>query len=154
MGNPAPAEPLQNPNGDLAEKPTVFFDGVCGLCNGFVDFVMARDPGGVFRFAALQGETAAIKLGRALRDNPESDTAGLRSIVFCDENQIYRKSEAVLRIVATLGGIWTLARLLQWVPKTLSDAVYDFVARNRYRWFGKREACRLPSPVERTRFLP
>lgn len=124
----------------------VFFDGVCGLCNAFVDFVMARDRGGIFRFATLQGDTAAEKLGQ--------DRGDLRTVVLVEGPIHYHKSDAALRIIADLGGVWTAARLLLLLPRFLRDWGYDFVAANRYRWFGKKDSCRIPTPGERARFLP
>lgn len=134
----------------------VFFDGVCGLCNSFVDFTLARDRGSRFRFSPLQGETFTARLGPPPSRVGEtgSNEARLASIVFWDGEQAHMKSEAVLRVVECLGGGWLLARPLRLVPRILRDTVYDFVAKNRYRWFGKRETCRLPSDTERERFLP
>jgi predicted DCC family thiol-disulfide oxidoreductase YuxK len=136
-------------------KPILFFDGVCALCNGFADFVLARDKRGRFRIATLQGETAAR--ARAAHPLPASggDFAAdaLRSVLLLENGTLYRKSDAALRILEGLGGIWGLAGTLRLVPRGLRDAVYDFIARNRYRWFGRRAACRMPSGSERGRFL-
>ena len=137
--------PTANPE---SRDTIVFFDGVCGLCNRFVDFTLARDHAAYFLFAPLQGETFAARVG-ATRHQER-----LRSIVFWDGQQAHVKSEAVLRIVERLGGGWLLVRPLLLVPLALRDSVYDCVAKNRYRWFGKRETCRLPSKTEKERFLP
>ncbi len=141
--------------------PVIFFDGVCGLCDGFVDFVMARDRRAAFRFAALQGETASgvLREGGSARGPsapPAGDGAGewMRSILLRDRDGLHRKSDAVLRILVGLGGPWRLLGLLRLVPRPLRDIAYDFIARNRYRWFGKRDTCRMPTPEERERFLP
>jgi predicted DCC family thiol-disulfide oxidoreductase YuxK len=148
---------MPGPRIDPAEHPIVFFDGVCALCNGFVDFVMARDRRGRFRVAALQGETAAA-MGAMEAQPGHSSAAGdsdpMRSILLRDGGRWYRKSDAALRVVAGLDGAWKLTRPLLWIPRNLRDTAYDFIARNRYRWFGKREACRMPTPSERERFLP
>lgn len=143
------------------EGPILFFDGVCGLCNGFVDFLMARDKRGAFRFAALQGETAAAALapedlpGEASPPQGGGDGAeALRSVILRDGEGLHRRSEAAIRCLAGLGGYWSLANLLRLVPRPLRDLGYDFIARHRYRWFGKRETCRMPTPAERGRFLP
>lgn len=129
--------------------PIVFFDGVCGLCNGSVDWLMARDRRSVLRFAPLQGETALRTLG-APQGDPES-----WSMVLVDETGRYWRSEAAIRIVRHLGGPWALVgRVLGAVPRGLRDAAYRWIARNRYRYFGKHETCRLPTPAERARFLP
>ena len=121
------------------------FDGVCNLCNGTVDFMLKRDKRAKFRFASLQGESAA----RLVPDAMELD-----SVALWQDGRLYRKSTAGLRMYAGLGGIWRLALAFLLVPRPIRDAVYDFIARNRYRWFGKREACRLPTEAERGRFLP
>lgn len=130
------------------EAPVIFFDGVCGLCNHWVDFVLARDRRGAFRFGPLQGETA-----RAWLNLPPD--AALDSITLVDRAGIHRKSSAVSRILVGLGGLWVLCGWLLWlIPRPLRDWGYDFIARQRYRWFGKKESCRLPSPAERARFVP
>lgn len=125
----------------------VFFDGVCGLCNSTVDFLLARDRRGSLQFAPLQGSTAAAHL-------PESDTRDLNSLVVLDGTNIYRKSTGVLHAAIAIGGVWALlARVSFIVPRFARDIVYDIVASNRYAWFGKRDTCRLPTPDERSRFL-
>jgi GMP synthase-like glutamine amidotransferase/predicted DCC family thiol-disulfide oxidoreductase YuxK len=135
----------------VAPKPVLFFDGVCGLCNGFVDFLLARDRRDRLYVAALQGETApALVPADAAVPGGEDP----RSMALWEEGKVYRKSDAVLRAVARLGGLWPLARVLFAVPRFARDGVYDFVARNRYRWFGKHGACRMPTPGERRLFLP
>jgi predicted DCC family thiol-disulfide oxidoreductase YuxK len=127
--------------------PIIFFDGVCGLCNRFIDFVISRDSAGLFRFATLQGETARERL-------PEADL-DLNTMVLCDEQGIFRKSTAAVRILTRLGGVWGLCgTALRLVPRPLRDVAYSFVARNRYRVFGKKVTCRMPTTAERTRFLP
>jgi predicted DCC family thiol-disulfide oxidoreductase YuxK len=100
-----------------------------------------------FRYAPLQGTTAAERLG-------SERAAKLASLALADETGIYEKSDAVLRILAGLGGLWRLITMFRVVPRSLRDAAYDFIARNRYRWFGKRDTCRMPLPGERERFLP
>ena len=131
-----------------APQPIVFFDGVCGLCNRFVDFVLPRDRGEVFRFAPLQGETARRLIDRA-------DIDSLKSILLCDGRSVHRQSTAVVRILHRLGGVWKIAAVALWlIPLPIRDHGYKLIARSRYRLFGKREACRLPTPAERRRFLP
>jgi predicted DCC family thiol-disulfide oxidoreductase YuxK len=129
------------------EPSTIFFDGICGLCNGFVDWMLARDGRKIFRFAPLQGTTAAHVFG------PRSNTPDAWSIVLVDETGSHERSEAVLRAVSRLGGLWWLAGLLRWIPLPLRDRVYDRVARVRYEMFGQRATCRVPTLAERTRFL-
>ena len=145
---PAPAaDPAAVPT-DVGEHPTLFFDGVCGLCNEAVDFLIARDPAGVLRFAPLQGETAAKAL-------PAVDTERLKYLVLLDGAGRSIRTAAVVRALSHLGGRWRAAAWLLWaIPKPLRDAGYHLVTLVRYRVWGKKETCRLPTPEERGRFLP
>jgi predicted DCC family thiol-disulfide oxidoreductase YuxK len=124
----------------------ILFDGVCNLCNGFVQFVIARDPGARFKFAALQSQAAASLLEGRHRSLPDS-------VVLLEGDRIYTQSTAALRVARSLGWPWKLSYLFVIVPKPLRDAVYAWVARNRYAWFGKRDVCMVPTPDLRTRFL-
>jgi predicted DCC family thiol-disulfide oxidoreductase YuxK len=135
-------------NATDAGHPVIFFDGVCGLCNRFVDFVIRRDRQGVFRLAPLQGETARDRLA-------EADVVDLKTVVLVDASGTYRKSTAVLRVLGCLGIFWKIAAALLWViPRPLRDLGYSWIATNRYAIFGRKETCRLPSAAERERFLP
>ncbi len=133
---------------EFAAHPVVFFDGVCGLCNHAVNYILARDREAVFRFAPLQGETAARLL-------PPEDIASLKSLVLIDGGGVHRRSTAVWRILTRLPGVsrW-LGRLLAVVPYPLRDVGYRLVSVCRYRLFGRHDVCRMPTPDERTRFLP
>ena len=155
--------------------PILFFDGVCGLCNRFVDLMLRADRRGRYRYAPLQGETAQRLLGpqdqdqagdpetgdRETGDPPlgssqvsDSQTGDPQSFVFLEKDKRYEQSNAVLLALSGLGGTWRLISLLYVFPRPLRDFVYRIVARNRYRWFGRRDECRLPTPEERDRFLP
>ncbi len=128
----------------------VFYDGVCGLCNRTVQFVLKRDQARKIVFAPLQGETAKRRV-----DLPDD----LRSIVFVmnhgtAQEEIYFRSDAVLRILDQLGGFWRVVSWLRIIPRPLRDAIYNAIARRRYQWFGKFDKCRVPSPEVRARFLP
>lgn len=126
----------------------VFFDGVCGFCNAWVDFLLARDARCRLRFAPLQGETARRMLSPA-------DVEQLHTLVLWKAGRVFRKSSAVARVLMLLGGVWAVCGGLLWIiPPPLRDWGYDVVARYRYRIFGKRDACRMPAPEERARFLP
>ncbi|TGE22460.1 thiol-disulfide oxidoreductase DCC family protein [Hymenobacter aquaticus] len=129
---------------------TILFDGVCNLCNGFVQFIIRRDPAGRFRFASLQSEA-----GRALlaEHGLVLPATGPETVLLIDDKRVYSHSTAVLRVARHLGGAWPLLTVFQLVPAVLRDAAYRFVARNRYRWFGQREACWLPTPELKQRFL-
>lgn len=126
----------------------IYFDGLCGLCDRFVRFVVARDRRGRYRFTPLQGTTARTRL-------PESPDPGALTTVVLEEDGRFRvRSDAALAVLAGLGGLWRLAALLRVIPRPLRDAVYDWIAHHRFRWFGRREECRVPEPEERERFLP
>ena len=137
-----------DPNGQDLEHPIIFFDGVCGMCNRFVDMALRVDGRGVFRFAPLQGETAKKLLPLLLQDPQEW------SMVYVDERGIHDQSDASLEVYRRLGGLWWLLSLARFVPPAIRHRLYRVIARNRYRWFGRRETCRLPRPHERERFLP
>lgn len=126
----------------------VLFDGVCNLCNGSVQFIVRHDPAGRFRFASLQSEA-----GQALLLRHGMDPADLFSVVLVEGGRAYSRSDAALRIAGGLPGAWKAAGALRAVPRPLRDLVYGWVARNRYRWFGKQDACMIPTPELRARFL-
>jgi predicted DCC family thiol-disulfide oxidoreductase YuxK len=130
------------------EHPIVFFDGVCGLCNTAVDWILRVDRGAIFRFSPLQGEAA-----KRLSEIPRGKGGDLGTVVVLDEGREYRKSDAVMRVLWRLGGVYRVLAWLRVVPRFLRDAVYDGIARVRYRVFGKRDACRVPTAEERGRFL-
>jgi predicted DCC family thiol-disulfide oxidoreductase YuxK len=131
------------------QHPVILFDGVCNLCNSSVQWVLRRDKKGTYRFAALQSERGGEILA-AFGKSP----ATLNSIILVSEaGEIYSESGAALRIAAGLGGFWSLARVFLLIPAPLRNWVYRIVARNRYRWFGKTEACMLPSAEWKARFL-
>ncbi len=129
-------------------QPIVFFDGVCGLCNMFVDLLLAIDTEGVLLFAPLQGETARRALG------PLAHDVNAWSIILLDPKGQWAHSDAALRIFGHVGWPWSLLTLLAIVPRDLRDRVYEYVAVHRYAWFGKKGTCRLPTAEERARFLP
>lgn len=127
----------------------VLFDGVCNFCNSTVNFIIERDPAGHFQFAALQTEAAQRLLARC--GLPE---AFLDNIVLVEDEVCYARSTAVLRIARRLRKPWPLLFYgLIVIPRPIRDFAYDWFARNRYRWFGKRAQCSVPSPEIRRRFL-
>jgi predicted DCC family thiol-disulfide oxidoreductase YuxK len=129
-------------------KTVVFFDGVCNLCNGTVNWLIDHDPHQHLLFSPLQGTTfASIKENAAPYD--------LSTIVLWDKGRLLTHSKAVLHILIELGGIWRIvARVGLIVPAFLRDALYGMIARNRYQWFGKQQQCRLPTSEVAARFLP
>ena len=124
----------------------IFFDGVCNLCNGAVQFIIKRDPKAKFKFAPLQSTQAEQILTEELRDT-------LDSIVFYDKGKEYTKSTAALHIAKELSGPWRLFLVFKILPKRFRDWVYDLIAKKRYKWFGKRDSCMLPTPELKNRFL-
>jgi predicted DCC family thiol-disulfide oxidoreductase YuxK len=131
------------------DKKIIIFDGICNLCNRSVQFVIKSDKRDLYRFVPLQSS-----LGKDLLTYSGSADLTIDSIVLYNPpTTIYYKSEAALRIVMGLGGIYTLAKIFLWLPTTFRDAIYDYVARNRYRWYGKRESCMMPSPEVLSKFL-
>lgn len=124
----------------------IYFDGVCGLCNGFVDFIMKIDHNGVFRFSPLQSEYARASL-------PPEYVQDLDSVVVDIDGRKLRKSKAVFAVLKKLGGVWGILGMAGVLPEPLLNKGYDLVAENRYKLFGKKETCRLPTPEERARFI-
>jgi len=131
-----------------AERPLVLFDGVCGLCNWWVDFVLRRDRKAVFKFAPLQSVT-----GQAILSRHGLPTDDLTTIVLVRGARIDRYSTAALEILRRLGGVWSMLYVFVLVPPPVRDMVYEFVAARRFRWFGQLDACPVPAPEEQARFL-
>jgi predicted DCC family thiol-disulfide oxidoreductase YuxK len=126
----------------------ILFDGVCNLCNGWVNRVIDADKQNQFKFASLQsnyGVKAVERLGLG--------ADYLNTIIFYDNGKVYLRSNAVLQIARSLGGVYSLALILLIIPQFIRDFVYNLVANNRYRWFGKMDACRVPTPELKSKFL-
>lgn len=127
----------------------IFFDGVCGLCNGFVDFLINRDKNQVFKFCSLQSD-----LANRILSKHKFDTSKLNTVVLLSDNQLFIKSEAVMQILKKLPlPYFLLYCLLFWIPIFFQNWIYNFVAKYRYMFFGKRETCRIPNQKEAERFL-
>ena len=136
---------------DIKEgQKIVLFDGECNLCNGFINFIIDRDTKNIFLFTPLQSST-----GTEILKHTDVNNMALNSIILYDVSteKISKKSTAVLKIVATFGGFWKLTRIFSLLPTFINNAVYDFVAKNRYRWFGKTNSCRIPTPDLMEKFL-
>jgi predicted DCC family thiol-disulfide oxidoreductase YuxK len=134
--------------------PIILYDGVCGLCNRLVQFLIKRDKRGVLQFASLQSDFAAKILGRHGIDPTALDTFHLVVNYEQPEERVLSRGDAVLRAGRELGGFWkTLAAVAQIIPRPLRDLIYRFIARYRYQVFGKYETCMLPKPDQRSRFL-
>jgi predicted DCC family thiol-disulfide oxidoreductase YuxK len=128
--------------------PIVLFDGVCNFCNRSVNWIIRRDRRGRFRFAALQSEA-----GTALQERHGLDPSALDTLVLVEDGRVYVKSTAALRIVRRLRSRWRALYGLIAVPRPVRDFAYDWFARRRYRWFGKRDECMVPTADVRERFL-
>ena len=132
------------------EKNIVLFDGVCNLCNSSVNYILKRDPKNRFLFASLQSDAAKKLL---LQLNDEKLKNNLDSIIFIENNKVYSKSNAILRIAKILGFPYNLAYVFIIIPKFIRNNIYDTIAANRYNWFGKKESCMIPTKEYLDRFL-
>lgn len=139
----------------LANSPhhLLLFDGVCGLCDRLVQFVLRHDRADRFRFAALQSPLAGNLLRGYGRDAADLDTVYVIARYGEPAAKLLSKGRAVLFVLAELGGIWRLASALRVLPRPLLDLGYDQIARRRYRWFGRYDACPVPTPATKAKFL-
>ncbi|TRZ45258.1 thiol-disulfide oxidoreductase DCC family protein [Robertkochia solimangrovi] len=136
---------------DLPEnKKIILFDGVCNLCNGAVNYVIKRDKKDVFRFASLQGEFGKKFLTERGLDSEELDSI----VVYEPGVAYYKKADAATEIAKEIGGGWQILGLFNYIlPPVFRNGIYDFIARNRYRWFGRKDQCMIPTPELRSKFL-
>lgn len=132
----------------MKETPTILFDGVCNLCNGAVNFVIKRDKHSYIKFASLQGDK-----GHQLMRQHNLQTGVFNSFIFIENEKVYTESTAALKVCKYLTGLWPLLYGFIIVPKFIRDGIYKWIAKNRYKWFGKREQCMIPTPETRSRFL-
>lgn len=130
------------------DKTLVLFDGVCNLCNGTVQFIIKRDPNAVFRFASLQSE-----VGQAMLKQFNLADESLFSIIVVEDDKYYERSDAALQIAKRLPWPWNWLPVFSILPRFIRDGVYNLIAKNRYRMFGKQDSCWLPTPELRGRFL-
>lgn len=140
--------PYSDPAPPRSPPRIVYFDGYCGLCDRFVSFILAKDRRRRLHVTPLQGETAARRLG------PLARASAPETVIYEDAAGLHHRSTAVLRAVVALGGWWRAAGALRIVPRPARDVIYDWVARHRFRWFGRRDSCRLPTAEEQAAFLP
>lgn len=130
-------------------KKIILFDGVCNLCNSAVQYIIERDKKDVFRFVALQSE-----LGQEICNYIGIDTKKVDSIILYEPGIAYNlKSEAALKIATEFNSIYSLLSLFKIFPQNSRDAIYDYIAKNRYKWYGKKETCMIPTPELRAKFL-
>lgn len=132
----------------MKTRKIILFDGICNLCNQSVQFVIEHDNKNQFQFASLQSD-----FGQNFLKENNLDATQFDSVVFIEDNKFYTKSSAALKISKYLDGITSWLTIFMIVPKPLRDVVYSFIAKNRYRWFGKQESCWLPTPELKAKFL-
>lgn len=126
----------------------VLFDGVCNLCNSSVNWIIDHDKKNAFKFASLQSEYGQRAVAQYNISGNYMDT-----VVLIKDDKAYIRSSAVLQVLKTIGGIYSLALVFYIFPAFIRDVAYNFVAKNRYRWFGKQESCRMPTPELKAKFL-
>jgi predicted DCC family thiol-disulfide oxidoreductase YuxK len=131
-----------------ANMPLVIFDGVCVLCNRSVDFIIRRDQRKIFRFAQIQSEAGATKI-----NGQSPDDATTASVYLIEGDSTYTKSTAVLRILRSLGGVWSTLYIFVLIPRFVRDGIYDLIAKHRYGWFGRMASCRAPTSDTADRFI-
>ncbi|MGG3281848.1 thiol-disulfide oxidoreductase DCC family protein [Paenibacillus solani] len=134
---------------DPKESAIVLIDGVCHMCQGLTQFIIRRDPRGVFRFASLQSE-----IGQELLRQGGISKGSIDTMVLIENGKYYTRSTGALRIARRLRFPWSLSYMFILIPPFLRNLVYRWVARNRYRWFGQSSECMIPTPEIRRRFLP
>lgn len=139
---------LKNIEDIFKNNPIILFDGVCNLCDNSVQFVIKKDTKNVFKFAALQSDIIQKYL---IKVKPE--LLNIDSILLLTNKKIYTKSSAALTIAKHLGGFYPLLYIFYFIPKPIRDIVYDYIAKNRYMWYGKKDNCMIPSPAFKNKFL-
>jgi predicted DCC family thiol-disulfide oxidoreductase YuxK len=132
----------------MPDHPIILFDGVCNFCNSAVNFTIKRDKQYKIRFAALQSEA-----GRQLAQQYGLPVDDMRSFLFVENGKLYKRSTAALKVCRHLSGLWPLCYGLIIVPAFIRNGIYDWIAKNRYKWFGERQECMIPTPEVRARFL-
>ncbi len=131
------------------EKKIILFDGVCNLCDSTVQYIIKHDKKDIFRFVALQSE-----LGESILNRIGIDRKHIDSIILYEPGvAYYYKSAAAIEIARELGGVFSLTTVFRILPETLRNSLYDYVARNRYKWYGKKEECMIPTPEMKAKFL-
>lgn len=132
----------------MHEQPVILFDGTCNFCNGAVNFVIRRDKGSVIKFAPLQSSQ-----GQELLKQYQLPTDDLSSFIFIEAGKSHNQSTAALKVCRYLFGLWPLCYGFIIVPGFIRDGLYNWIAKNRYKWFGRQETCMIPTPDVRKRFL-
>ena len=132
----------------MTTQPIILFDGVCNFCNGAVNFTIKRDKKGIIKFTPLQSET-----GRMLATQSGIGINDMSSFIFIENGKAFTRSTAALKVCQHLGGLWPLCYGFIIVPPFIRNGIYNWVAKNRYKWFGEKQECMIPTPEVRGRFL-
>lgn len=132
----------------MNSKPIILFDGICNLCDGAVKFVIKHDPENQFLFASLQSEA-----GQRLLKQYKLPLENFNSFILIQDEKVYSKSTGALKVARQIKGVWSWLYIFIIIPAFIRDAVYAWIAQNRYKWFGKKEACMIPTPELKARFL-
>jgi predicted DCC family thiol-disulfide oxidoreductase YuxK len=130
----------------MRNGPVLLFDGVCNFCNSIVNFLIKQDKKGTISYGSLQSEA-----GQQILQHFRLPAYSFESVVYVKDGEAYQKSDAAIAIARDLGGVWKLAVLAKFIPRRVRDALYEWIARNRYKWFGKKDQCMIPSPEVRRR---
>ena len=133
---------------ETLQNPVILFDGICNFCNAGINFIIKQDNKKHFRFAALQSDA-----GQKILQQHGLPTEGFESFILVKDGKVYQRSAAGLKVYNQLSWYWKWTQLGWIAPKFIRDGIYNYIARNRYKWFGKKEACMIPSPEVRSRFL-
>lgn len=128
-------------------QSVIFFDGLCNLCNGAVQFIIERDTNNLYHFASLQSDFAKNELQKF-----DIDTAQINSFILLENGKIYQRSTAALKVSKNLSGLWPLLSIFIIIPPFIRDGFYNYIAKNRYKWFGKKESCWVPTPDLKSKF--
>ena len=132
----------------MNHQPTILFDGVCNFCNNAVNFTIRKNTKANILFAPMQSEA-----GQKLLQQYNLPADDMQSFIFIDEGKIYKQSTAALKVCRYLRGLWPLCYGFMVVPKFIRDGIYNWIAKNRYKWFGIRQACMIPTAEVKARFL-
>lgn len=132
----------------MNSQPIILFDGICNLCDGAVQFVIKHDPENQFLFASLQSEA-----GQRLLKQYKLSVENFNSFILIQDEKVYNKSTGALKVARQIKGVWSWLYIFIIIPAFIRDTVYTWIAQNRYKWFGKKEACMIPTPELKARFL-
>lgn len=132
----------------MIKQNIIFFDGVCNFCNGAVNFIIKRDINNKFLFSSLQSDNAKKILSQYHKNNTD-----LNTLILIKNDTLFEKSDAVIEITKEFSGLWFLVSYFKILPQSLRDFIYSFIAKNRYKLFGKKESCMIPTKEQKKRFL-